>query len=181
MVVRAYAGIGSRETPPEILQIMELAAEALAWQGWTLRSGHAPGADQAFEFAAPDHLTEIYLPWPSFEASTPVAASVILDSPHPAAIRMAQEHHPAWVRLSQGAQKLHARNCHQIFGRELRKDRAVKFVLCWTKDGKATGGTGQAIRLAEAHRIAVRNLHDPRVRWRVEQMIETYQTETEPS
>jgi len=46
---RAYTGIGSRACPPEILGVMFMLGEALAEQGWILRSGAAPGADSAFE------------------------------------------------------------------------------------------------------------------------------------
>ena len=44
-----YTGVGSRETPSDILEVMESVGYALASQGWTLRSGGAVGADQAFE------------------------------------------------------------------------------------------------------------------------------------
>lgn len=36
-----YSGIGSRETPDEVLGIMEDAAYRLAAMGWVLRSGKA--------------------------------------------------------------------------------------------------------------------------------------------
>ena len=42
---RAYAGIGSRETPDQVLQIMTDLAVALAKEKFTLRSGGAGGAD----------------------------------------------------------------------------------------------------------------------------------------
>ncbi len=64
----AYAGIGSRQTPPQLLELMTRAATALASQGWTLRTGMAPGADQAFYRGAREHgPVELYLPWPGFE------------------------------------------------------------------------------------------------------------------
>ena len=43
-----YAGIGSRETPEEVLHVMISLGKALCKQGWGLSSGGAPGADQAF-------------------------------------------------------------------------------------------------------------------------------------
>ncbi len=46
--MKVYAGIGSRETPPHVIRLMGRIAERLACEGWTLRSGNAPGADQAF-------------------------------------------------------------------------------------------------------------------------------------
>lgn len=36
-----------------------------------------------------------------------------------------------------------------------------KFIVCWTRDGGATGGTGQALRIADHYEIPVFNLFDP--------------------
>ena len=47
-----YAGIGSRRTPGPALNAMRATAERLATLGYTMRSGHAPGADTAFEVAS---------------------------------------------------------------------------------------------------------------------------------
>src|SRR5690606_32533164 len=44
-----FAGIGSRETPEEILEIMENISEDFCKIGFILRSGGAKGADQSFE------------------------------------------------------------------------------------------------------------------------------------
>lgn len=44
-----YAGIGSRETPMEILELMTKASAWLGAKGYTLQSGGAIGADMAFE------------------------------------------------------------------------------------------------------------------------------------
>lgn len=43
-----YTGIGSRQTPPEILKMMTKIATQLESKGWVLRSGGAEGADEAF-------------------------------------------------------------------------------------------------------------------------------------
>jgi SpoU rRNA methylase family enzyme len=37
-------------------------------------------------------------------------------------------------------------------------DRPTDLVICWTKDGAATGGTGQAIRMANHYGVPVLNL-----------------------
>lgn len=42
--MKAYAGIGSRETPLQILSLMEQIAMSLSKVGFTLRSGYADGA-----------------------------------------------------------------------------------------------------------------------------------------
>src|SRR5262245_5599383 len=119
-----YAGIGSRAAPPEMLQLAQLTAEQLDEGDWTLRSGQAEGMDQAFELGAGAHA-EVYLPWPSFERSEPLQADVIFDRPTAEAQQLAAQFHPAWSKLSEGVRALHARNMHQVLGREL--DRPVKF------------------------------------------------------
>ena len=53
-----YAGIGSRETPMEVLELMTKASAWLGAKGYTLQSGGAIGADMAFEGKAyPKTLT----------------------------------------------------------------------------------------------------------------------------
>jgi len=141
----AYAGIGSRKTPPSILYQMTDIAKGLAECSWTLRSGGAAGADSAFEEGATKK--EIFLA----SAEIPEAA-----------FEIASEYHPAWGGLQPYVKKLHARNAQQILGKNL--DCTVKFVVCWTPDGAETettiktGGTGQAIRIANAYRVPVFNL-----------------------
>jgi hypothetical protein len=144
-----YAGIGSRETPANILEAMRYFAAEAAHLGWTLRSGGADGADSAFEFGAGTQK-EIWVPWYNYNGrrSTHVCTR--------AAIELAEQFHPAWDRCSQGARKLHGRNMHILLGENFKSP--VDFVLCWTKDGGPTGGTGQAIRAAGKHTIPVYNL-----------------------
>jgi len=145
-----YAGIGSRETPQEILNYFTVLGRYFAQLEFVLRSGGAQGADKAFENGSDliEGCKEIYLPWKGFEGSK---------SPYyqdrPEAREIAATYHPAWERLSEGAKKLQTRNVHQILGWEL--DTPSNFVICWTKKGKGTGGTGQAIRIANAYNIPV--------------------------
>ena len=47
-----YAGIGTRVTPPAVLERMTNIGMLLAMQGFVLRSGGARGADRAFEEGA---------------------------------------------------------------------------------------------------------------------------------
>lgn len=160
-MTRIFAGIGSRSTPISICGLMTDIGSALAAQGWTLRSGHAPGADQAFEAGAKAEA-EVFLPWPSFESDVPVLAKRVIKIPTVAAEVVACEFHPAWYRLSRGARLLQARNTHQVLGLEL--DQPARLVVCWTTNGSLdgkdpdTGGTGQALRIATAHEVPVYNL-----------------------
>ena len=156
-----YAGIGSRKAPPDQLERMTRAAKRLASKGYTLRSGGANGADRAFEAGA-GGKKEIYLPWKGFNGSTSSFVAPTRD-----AVDVAAAVHPAWVRLSPAAQKLQARNSHQILGEDLRTP--CDFVICWTPDGAesesertaSTGGTGQAIALASRWGVPVFNFARP--------------------
>lgn len=64
---------------------------------------------------------------------------------------MAERFHSAWHKLRDSVKALMARNSCQIFGLDMKTP--VEFVICWTEDGKASKGTGQACRVAEAHNI----------------------------
>jgi hypothetical protein len=148
-----YAGIGSRETPVSILKRFEALGEALANEGWVLRSGGAEGADSAFESGC-DRVCgpkEIYIPWREFNRSDSK-----LFPPSPLAFEIAERFHPAWERLSVGAKKLQARNSHQVLGADCADP--VKLVICYTDPHR--GGTTQALRIAEDYRIPVLNFFD---------------------
>ena len=58
-----YAGIGSRQTPPEMLEAMTELARELERSGWHLHSGGADGADTAFENGTTKAGRTVYLPW----------------------------------------------------------------------------------------------------------------------
>lgn len=166
---KAYAGVGSRETPPEVLLEMTRLAEELS-VAYLLRTGAAPGADTAFEAGAVAAGGErhIYLPWKGF-AGHPSS----LYGTTPESLALAEAFHPAWDRLSDAAKKLHARNCHQILGHNL--DEPVDFVLCWTPDGceskntrsRASGGTASAIVIGEKYGSLVFNIKNPASRIRL--------------
>lgn len=153
MTYKAYAGIGSRQTPEPICDLFTGFASYAEQLGWTLRSGAADGADAAFERGVKHDIhKEIYLPWGGFNGSKS-------NRTHPSteAMIMARDILGAghWNNLSEGAKKLHARNCHQVLGQHLKDP--VQFVFCWTENGLVKGGTATAIKLAELHGIPVFN------------------------
>lgn len=162
-MMQKYTGIGSRETPHAILELMEQIGEALARAGWVLRSGAADGADTAFERGCDNAggQKEIFLPWPGFSGH-----SSQLNTVDSAALDMAAGIHPAWSHLSTGAARLHARNCYQVLGKSL--DEPSQLTICWTKDGgesekgssRLRGGTATAIALSERCSIPVFNLRN---------------------
>ena len=155
-----YAGIGSRRTPQDVLDLMEKAAAKLRNRGFVLRSGAADGADAAFERGAAG-VAEIFLPWKGFNNHKSCRFHI-----RTAALELAEKHHPKWAYLSQGARRLHARNCYQILGEYL--NQPVKFVLCWHN---GSGGTLQAVRIAESLEIPVFNIRDKTTRSRIEEFI----------
>ena len=63
-MVQYYTGIGSRETPSHILELMTKIAKYLDSLGFILRSGGAPGADTAFANGAVNK--QIFIPWKNF-------------------------------------------------------------------------------------------------------------------
>lgn len=135
--INTYAGIGSRSTPTEIQHLIYQIAKSLAKSGFILRSGGAQGADRAFERGC-DYVNgkkEIYLPWPGFENSK---STLVVNNPK--SFEIAEKYHPYWHNLSPGARKLQARNSHQVLGHDLSS--ASNFIICYTKGGKRTGGTG---------------------------------------
>ena len=150
-----YAGIGSRQTPTNILLTMTIIATYLESLGYALYSGAADGADSAFSNGCKNKIE--FIPWKGFNKCW----DGIISSDNEA-MKIAETLHPNWSKLSIGAKKLMARNCHQILGLDLKSP--VKFVICWTPDGTETktthktGGTGQAIRLANQYNIPVINM-----------------------
>jgi hypothetical protein len=167
-----YAGIGSRQTPPPVLELIETIAAMLARDGWVLRTGMSPGADQAFYRGARAGRgrVELYLPWPGFEAQArdeDEGEEVReLAEPSAAAYELSARFRPGQTgldtELDPRARDLLARDAHQVLGADLATP--VGFVVCWTPDssldgsGPGAGGTGQALRIANASRIPAFNL-----------------------
>lgn len=179
-----YTGIGSRETPPEIKEVMTAIGFKLAAEGWTLRSGGAYGADQAFEEGWWDWFlkqpagslaeprAEIFIPWNGFEDRYHGGAAgghivmkdkTLLEE----ADDIASVIHPAWNArkpdgspvLSKGMKTLHSRNCFQVLGQDLMTPS--KFVVCYgIPQGRSVkGGTRTACELALNNNIQVFNLY----------------------
>ena len=150
--LKYYTGIGSRKTPDDILTLMEGIASSLADIGYVLRSGGAKGADSAFEHGVETQGLG------TCDSKEVFYARDATDE----ARALARQYHPAPHNLHGHALNIMARNGYQVLGRTLTVPS--DFVVCWTPDGAeavttdATGGTGQAIRIAYAYGIPVFNL-----------------------
>lgn len=139
-----YAGVGSQETPTSHLVEMFNIAYRLASNGFTLRSGGAKGADEAFEKGCDLIKGEKEIFRPSFATQQMIEHASIF--------------HPAWGKLTDYQRRLMGRNSAIILGQDLNDP--VDFVVCWTVGGLASGGTGQGLRIAKAYKIPVFNLYD---------------------
>lgn len=178
--MKFYAGIGSRDTPPQILAHMTAIAHTLRGAGtrleadprlddeimvrvigpsiW-LRTGGAKGADAAFERGA-GVWAHIYLPWNGFITPEPPGEEpvtytpIIHDEPSPEALAMAAEFHPAWGHCTDGARLLLARNCHIILGDDLKTP--VWRVICWTPEASLNGANDKGYPLSGGTNHALR-------------------------
>lgn len=140
---KLYAGIGARDIPTQCQDVLTGISRKLASYEFVLRSGGAKGSDKAFEMGA--NYREIFTP-----------SNNIKDD----AYVVAKHFHPAWERLSPYVKTLMARNVHILFGENLNEP--VSFIICWTQSGKATGGTGHSLRVAEAYNIPIFNISNGR-------------------
>ena len=135
---------------------MRMMAAWLARTGWNLTSGGADGADTAFAGATPAGQRTIWLPWPGYNGHRGPDCLTLSGSGLRACMEIAAHLHPAWDPCSTAVRKLHARNAAVVLDASL--DRPVSAVIAWSPGGLVTGGTGMAIRIADAHGIPVLNL-----------------------
>jgi len=159
-----YTGIGSRDIPTDIMQEMHRLAQILAQKGFTLRSGGANGSDLAFEHGcnAANGPKEIYLPWEGFNGNE----SELFEIDKYAYPVASELYGDRWTEINSSVKKLMARNVHQVLGRDIQHPIYSDMLICWTPDGcqteskrtRKTGGTGQAIALADRLDIPVFNL-----------------------
>lgn len=155
-----YAGVGSRRAPPWVCLSLTDLALRLEHHRFGLRSGGAKGCDRAFETGAT--IKRIYRPIGS-KLWNP--NHLIIDNPDivAQATVIARRHHAVFDKLPVYAQALMVRNIFQVLGEDLNTHSL--WVLCWTPDGaetktsSATGGTGQAIRVANEYGVPVFNIY----------------------
>lgn len=152
-----YAGIGSRKTPNDICHIMSNIARQLSPTGWLLRSGHARGADQAFERGAIHK--EIHLPWDGYNNKRANGTTHVVPLPDRNIMEIAAKYHPAWDRLDETSMLFMARNVTIVLGLDL--ETPAKMLCCWTPNSAITGGTGHALRVAEGFGIETFNFAKP--------------------
>lgn len=173
---KVYAGIGSRRVPEDIRRIMKRLATALAREGYQLNTGAAEGSDQAFLRGAIEYSpapVQVYLPWADYEIEflskrktvAHEGLKKLITSTGTQEQKIAQRFHPAYNQLGRAAKLLITRNTSIVLGTNPSDETGwCDFVICWTPSGGMTGrehnsgGTGQALRIANAYKIPVWNL-----------------------
>lgn len=152
----AIAGIGSRQTPDHVLKEMELIGQWAKTNEVLVYSGHAEGADYAFERGAQE-FTRAFLPWKNFNKELPhLGVSIDIGGDKSLDVWVDQ-YHPAPEHLSFGGRKLMRRNVCQILSQSLNDP--VKAVVCWTASGGLSGGTAFAMRIAASLDIPILNMY----------------------
>jgi len=153
---KIYAGIGARNTPKDILYLIKIIGICFASIGYTLNTGAAQGADQAFAegaFSAGGKVN-LFLPWPNYEKNwwSKYNTNIIVFNSQldKEALNSVYQYHPNANRLKKSVITLHARNYLIL--------KNAKFAICYTKNGAIIGGTGQAIRIMNDMNKKVFNL-----------------------
>lgn len=152
---RYYAGIGSRETPSSVLEQMTRIGSYMGKRSYILRSGHAMGADRAFEEGCDivNGEKEIWHPdgayYPLHDWATDMASGVCWEYP--------------LEKMRGYSIKLITRNMYQIFGEDNKEDERVDFVVYWCRGdvmekGSKSGGTRYGVRIAKEYGIPTYNL-----------------------
>lgn len=162
--IGAYAGIGARKTPPEILPYMADQARILQDKGLILRTGDAQGADKAFRDAV--QHKEVYTPDQPIEQWAHQEVSVVCDI--------------EYDRMRNSTRNLLARNMYQVFGDGAHKHtkQPSMFVLYWSLPSpewdadshynnyyNCSGGTRYAVRAACNAGIPTFNLYNQMQQW----------------
>lgn len=163
-----YTGVGSRKTPEDVMKYMTKVAKRMAELGWTLRTGGAIGADQAFLDGALEAggKVELFLPWTMFQDHHKKGYSKnisLIDYPSTEARDELRKHvdERHFRNLQKGSgMALHSRNVHQVMGYNLAE--LSDLVLCWTPLAGPwpTGGTATAIKIGRYYKVPTYNLFE---------------------
>lgn len=181
MTSNSYTGVGSRETPDDILILMRRIGYIMAMKGVALRTGEAEGADHAFYKGVVDanDIHGVNFKNEVFVAGTPKEYHCVNDivdifsrdssSPIDALRNTAVRIRGSWDDLSYFGAKCHIRNVAQVLGVDGKSPS--RGLICWAKPVnpiKVTetnvryveGGTNTAYCTAVLHDIPVYNLHE---------------------
>lgn len=156
--MHSYAGIGSREITSTEEGRIHRIAEIMQMKGYLLYSGGADGSDHAFEVGSGGYGVS-FLPWPGFNAQLESKTyKVVFHSKESEA--SVNRWHPMPSKLTRNGRLFMSRNYFQVNGAGGLP--RVDFVICCAtrKRDEVSGGTGQAVRIANSLKIPVINIRD---------------------
>jgi ribA/ribD-fused uncharacterized protein len=188
-----YAGIGSRKINKKDAYFQILTGFCMALSGYRVNTGAADGSDTNFEYGAKlacdllkkntrfakqlddySKVVQVFLPWDRFNGRETAPGYIAVENPD--AELITAKYHKNWEYLKDPVRKMMSRNAMQVLGIDLF--HKVKCVICETPDGAytgemttdKTGGTGQAIRIADDKGVKVFNIKNPEhkqrlIRW----------------
>lgn len=156
--MKTYAGLGDNQTPENILEVIRITAILLAHDAHLCITGGCQGAEQAFANGAliAGGRVRIFLPWQSFESlwiaklPTDRTEIITLQEDDKAAFDSVKTFHPAYDKLTPSVKAINARYFNILANAQM--------LICWTKEGKLIGSTGQAIRIATYMHLPIFNL-----------------------
>ena len=151
VVVGKYAGIGHRDSPDIILELMRHISVRLLREGFLMRSGGARGADRAFAALLPPDRKEVF-GWLD-------ARGWALEYAGTHCMPVDRKNFHLWKPYARG---LIGRNMMQVLGEN--GDDPVDMVICYARSftyekAEDSGGTGYAVRCAILNQIPVFNLY----------------------
>ena len=183
MTSNSYTGVGSRETPKDILILMRRIGYIMAMKGVALRTGEAAGADHAFYKGVVDanDIHGVKFKNEVFVAGSPkeyhyvndivniFSSDLMSTAPIQGFRETAVRIRGSWDNLSYFGVMRHIRNVAQVLG--VDGNSPSRGMICWAKPvnpPKMTdtqmryveGGTNTAYCTAILHNIPVYNLHE---------------------
>ena len=181
MTSNSYTGVGSRETPNDILILMRRIGYVMAMKGVALRTGEADGADHAFYKGVVDanDIHGVKFKNEVFVASAPKEYHYVNDvvnifsgdssSPIDELRNIAERIRGSWDDLSYFGAMCHIRNVAQVLG--VDGNSPSRGLICWAKPVNpiqvteekmqyVEGETNTAYCTAILHNIPVYNLHE---------------------
>ncbi len=167
--MKYYTGIGAIDTPSNVLDLMVSIGRYFAKRNYTLRSGGAKGADQAFEKGCGNGPKEIYLPFENYENNpSPLFMTEDLfqrvsrlEIWRKLCVSLATEEPSIDLdSLPKEMQYHFARDVQQILGADFNTPSDK--VICWTPDNTKEG-TRITLYIATHLGIPIDNLSSPQI------------------
>lgn len=149
----AFAGVGPRNTPSDVLAEMTAMGELFASLNWIGCSGFGQGADQAWLEKVPHKQQEVWLPWGNYnraQLDTDKEKRFRILVPTEVMNSIASKHYAQnWNAASQGVRLLMMRNVAIMLGNH--GNQPVDLVAYWQSEENEFsmfGGTNHGIRVA---------------------------------